>query len=262
MSFEILPKPDEEQLANAPLKLVVCQFIHETISIDAWHQRNIRIQNNMGSKFPEFLKGGAAYAILGENDHPEVLNTVEPSYAKYFSKDRQWIVTSTQNFFSLECLSFRDWHEFEKTLLELASLTFQDDGPRFEERIGLRFVDHIYSDCVEKPMDWRGQVTDSLLGPVSDPTIGGSVLSTEQAFEIEIDKITRATVRHGATTDVSTGQQVYILDIDVMTFRIVDFDFDSFIETVRRLYLCNLQIFQFSITNDFFAFLKTGEGEQ
>ena len=164
------------------------------------------------------------------------MTTPEPSKGWQFrSADETWTVTIQPDFFSLETSAYLDWSDFRERLLRVVRAVGAHVGPVVEQRVGLRYVDEVRDPVVTDPVDWRGWIDESLLGPLVHPSFGPALRSTQQVLELEAHEALRVILRHGTLRVPGEKQWLYLLDHDCFRQQGRPFDADALAGTLDDL---------------------------
>lgn len=129
-------------------------------------------------------------------------------------------------------------------------------SPKIEQRLGLRFVDEIHHPAVQDPLEFRGFISDELLGPLSGGPLSESVRSTQGLIEIAGPDGISINLRHGSQP--SDDSVLYLLDHDCFRQAGRGFDVDDILETSDHMHQLAKQVFQSVITNELYEYLKGG----
>jgi uncharacterized protein (TIGR04255 family) len=248
-----LPEPITDALGDSPLKLVVCQVrIEESPSI-ADPRVGLEVFERLGGRggrYPVFepFKGEHIAIRLGP-DLPMSAQQTSLSGWRALSEDRNWVVALLPGSVALETKTYTTWDEdFLPRMVALLDVVGQTLRPAIQMRIGLRYVDLITRQPVGSPQDWRGWITDELLGPILHPAIGPGVVGTQQQVDIDAGSGIRCTLRHGAVPADAGGGLGYLLDWDVYQEEVRAFDALAIREWLVASHTLVLQLFQQAIT--------------
>jgi uncharacterized protein (TIGR04255 family) len=257
MSVLELPDPDTSLLPRSPLRLVVCQVRHDRTFAAVDATRVIALHSELADRYPTITE--AAVQTFGFLAGPggAQMTTPEPSKGWQFrSADETWTVTIQPDFFSLETSAYLDWSDFRERLLRVVRAVGAHVGPVVEQRVGLRYVDEVRDPVVTDPVDWRGWIDESLLGPLVHPSFGPALRSTQQVLELEAHEALRVILRHGTLRVPGEKQWLYLLDHDCFRQQGRPFDADALAGTLDDLQRLALQVFQAAITPRLYRYLK------
>lgn len=256
-----LPEPITDRLLNSPLRLVVCQVRFEEIPSAADPRVGLAIYESLGGR-------SGAYPVFGEFHGEQVDVTRAPGSPiaiqqtplngwRLVSEDGNWTVVLQPSGVTLETKSYTTWSEdFEvrlKAILEAVAVALK---PVLQIRLGLRYIDVITRPGIASPEDWRGWISESLLGPILHPEFGPGVQSLQQQVDIDAGDGTKCTLRHGTVLDATNNGPAYLLDWDVHTETTKAFDASEAIGTLACFNRLALQLFQQAITPDMFGELR------
>jgi uncharacterized protein (TIGR04255 family) len=161
-------------------------------------------------------------------------------------------------FASLETTEYGMWSgDFRERLVDLIKALNENIKPRVEERVGLRYVNRIVEPNVSVPGDFRGIVSDGLLGAAADDYWSSGVTGAQQQLEIEVDGEIRCVLRHGTLPrNTGVGIEGYLLDIDVFREQSRRFDVGNVLSTIDRLNTVAATIFENSLAPDYLEGLR------
>ena len=92
------------------------------------------------------------------------------------------------DFASVETTTYGLWKDdFRERLVELISALRENIKPRVEERLGLRYVNKITEPGISTPADFRGIISDGLLGAAADDYWSSGVTGAQQQLEIDVN---------------------------------------------------------------------------
>lgn len=131
--------------------------------------------------------------------------------------------------------------------------------PSLVQRIGLRYVDRFQNPQCETANDWRGKISDSLLGPVLNDVFGDKVRAAQQQVELSLDSQHGALLRHGPAPDPSTRSVNYLLDIDIFDLAARAFVAEEILNAAERLNRTSLSLFQACVCPDYLKSLQEKE---
>jgi len=261
-----LPEPDARLLARPPLEAVICE-------VRASGDEEITLGSAEGLKLKEAAVGaglqidrleqtqqqGISMQVgIGQQPTP-VVETRSVGW-QLVSADGS-IVSVSPGLVSVQTTRYVSWEQTFRPLLQGALAAFGEVlQPQIRHRLGLRYIDRLVNPEATNPTAWRGRVTDALLGPIADATLGGRVIASQQQVELDISGRTHALVRHGPFADGAVrGAISYMLDIDVFDMATEAFEAANVMTVADELNRVALSVFQASITPDYLAELRGGE---
>lgn len=196
----------EPRYVRTGLKTVVCQVRFNPILRIA-QQPPAEFQDLVRHAFPQFFREDTAEVRIAPGAPVEAL-PAGPSVWRFRTEDEAWTAGLTVEFLSLETTQYERFPDFEHRFSILEEALESAYGIDHYIRVGLRYINIFSPD--EFPGGWRDRFNPKLLGPMADPTLGGKVKETRQAFVLAEDDWSIG-VRHG------TENGAYRLDIDHFT---------------------------------------------
>ena len=254
-----LPEPFEEKLPRSPLRLVVCQVRHERIVAVADVSRALKVHKVVQDTFPrmdEFTEEKVDM-VVGVGGSEVKRAEPQPGW-RFQSEDKKWTAVISQSSFSVETLDYDRWAEFKESLDRLTRTFESTFSPKFENRLGLRMVDHIEYPYPSKPKGFRGLITDEILGPIVNRNFSNSVITTQSLVELEGPDGAKVNLQHGCQR---FGEEYsYVLDHDCYRQVGKPFNVDEILDTVNIFHDLAKQIFRAAITDDLYnIFRKDGK---
>jgi uncharacterized protein (TIGR04255 family) len=156
--------------------------------------------------------------------------------------------------FSLEVTAYPGWNEFRKRLVELASAVLKNIRPSLEHRVGLRFVNQIDHPDIQRPEDWKGLISDTLLQSELFSGLSDRMLAALQILQLRQPDGDSVVLRHGI--QLQKNRWKYLLDSDSSrqgTRRLAEASLQA---TVERLHRQALQAFELVTTPELRAYLE------
>ena len=250
-----LPPSFKGTLASAPLALVACQLKFSEPKKEITAARVADFRNMLvAAKF--------AYPKVSELKIQSVtLNLAaggptagESSTGwRLTSADGRWNATFTKDALTLETTRYRSWaDEFAPRMHALIKAFATEFRPSVESRLGLRYVDLISGGNVRSVSDWRGILSDTLLGPSLDETIAPGILVANQQFTLAIDEEIRCVVRHGPFPDPARDNAFsYVLDTDVFRESFLPFRLEDVEAALEKLHDVALSLFTHFVSESY-----------
>lgn len=201
MPFSELNYP-RVRYGRTALQTVVCQLQFNPI-LRIGQETPVAVQDRLRQEFPLFAREERTGFRVG----PGVVEALpaQPAVSRFQTEDRSWTVGLAVNNLSLETTAYRDFPDFERRLA-LAEEAFQAIyGTDHYTRVGLRYVNVFHES--QFPDGWLDKFNPHVLGPLADPTLGGSIAEYTQGI-VFAESDWFITMRHGLTGDQ------YIIDID------------------------------------------------
>ncbi len=254
-----LPEPDEEHLTQSPLKLVVCQVRHSRTVAVSDAGRILEVQGCLGDSYPEalpFEQHEVVFEVGPEGGNVGKSQSQQGWQLK--SDDAAWTVTLQTDFLSIETSAYVDWVDFRDRYSRVLDCVADIYAPKLEQRVGLRYVDVIERADLQVAHDWRGLISDTVLGLASDTEIGPSVRLSHQIVEMEAPEHMRVLLRHGCERMADGQGTAYQLDHDCYRQQTRGFETSVILATMDDLHRLALQVFQHAVTPKLYAELKGG----
>lgn len=258
-----LPPPDKTQLPRSPLALVVCQVqFEETLQVSD-SRFGLNVHEALGARkgsYPRLnARHGQAFNVqLGPGGFQPSITPQQNGW-QLSSEDGLWVVAFMPSYVALETTRYTTWGgDFRPRLAQLLEVTSKHISPATEQRLGLRYVDHITEPVVNTPQEWQGYISTELLGPILHPGIGPAVVASQQQVELDLGDDVRSILRHGFLSDPARdGALGYALDFDISRAGVRAFDVEDILGAVDYFNLTALQLFQQAITPKMLSYLAT-----
>lgn len=229
---KIEPILDEVVLTKAPLALVVCQVRFET-NLAVSEGRTARsIQDALGGKNEyigvEQITAQQVGVLVGPGGPTATVGSPTVSGWRFTSEDGKWVVSIMPDFAGLETTAYDTWTDsFGSRLRQLLVSVGNIVQPTYEQRLGLRFVNHFSDLKFGSPPDWAAILASTVAGPLLHPVFGSGVTGAQQHLTVTLDPGAgiAASLRHGIAGDVADAAGLgYLLDIDVYRQKARAFD--------------------------------------
>jgi uncharacterized protein (TIGR04255 family) len=124
-------------------------------------------------------------------------------------------------------------------------------------RVGLRYVNRLLDMDATQARAWDGRVRPSMLGMLTDPTLGACVTGSQQQLQLDLGDACGATIRHGVFIDgAARNRYSYLVDLDVYCQATELFDVEAIMATVRKLNVTALSLFQWIVTAEWRATMR------
>ena len=251
-----LSEVDDRPLGRSPLAVVVFQVKYEQNLSIGDGDTGLRVYEYLGGPDGRYMRiesiqmVGTAVQVspLGLAQVPSA--NVPSRGFRMRNDDGTLTVSLMPDFAALETTVYGLWKEdFRERLAELIFALSENVKPRVEERLGLRYVNKIVEPEISAPADFRGIISDGLLGAVADEYWSSGVTGAQQQLEIDVSGGIRCILRHGTLPrDTGIGLDGYLLDIDVFREQPRRFDVNNIVSTIDRLNKAATTIFQRSLT--------------
>jgi uncharacterized protein (TIGR04255 family) len=254
-----LPKVDHRPLARSPLAVVVFQVRFEQNLAVAAGDTLLRIHEHLrgpDGPYPrvESQQMVSAQVQIGSVGWAQPIPPTQPVRGlRMRSNDGTWILSVMPDFLSLETTAYTTWtQDFRHRVEEILEAINEHVRPRVEERIGLRYVNRISEPEVVTPADFRGLISNGLLGPAADDFWATGITGIQQQIEVHVDADIQCVLRHG-TIPRSTGFGIegYLLDLDLFRQQPRKFDLEHIVSSSDQLNEAATAVFHESLTPEY-----------
>lgn len=251
-----LPEPDRRQLSNSPLNIVVCQIRYETNLAVTDAKVAVALHEALGGRKGPYTRLEQVHAqginlALKPGAEAAVSSAGSLAGWRFASSESDWIVTIMPDHMALETSAFTTWEEdFRPRLQQLLDIVAEHVTPAIEQRLGLRYIDHVREATVDSPRDWSRAVRPELLGPVLHEGLAPAVTASRQELALDIDDDCRCTLRHGFVP-ADDQPPTYLLDYDIYREESRAFDASAIMDAANRFNDVALQLFQASLAPDY-----------
>jgi uncharacterized protein (TIGR04255 family) len=218
--------PAEVPLVRAPLVRVLAQIRFPTINavVDpaavAPFQERIRATYPIGNK--EVIQHLAFNA-----ETAQAIKAEPESIWRFEDRDKQWRVSLSPNFLALETTRYTSRKDFLDRMTTLIAALEQTLNPQLTQRVGLRYIDRIEDDAIDRLHDL---IKPEFLG--AQRLFSGAIRHALTDTQLNTDEGAVITARWGslppnATTDPNVLEPAkghsWVLDLDMFTDRQGDF---------------------------------------
>ena len=253
-----LPAPSGRRLARAPLELVVWQLM--------FAQAPERVaESDVGPRLAQFLgaDGRGDFSVASQTGVTMslALGPAVPQQAAgqaqrivgWQLRREQLVVTLNEQALSMETTDFVDWESFGAVLARaVKSVQSLIEIPP-EQRLGLRYVDKIGVEAVERAADWTGFVADWLQGPLAHPQLAEAVLAYAQQADFDAGDGMRATIRQRTFPDPERrGKPTMLLDFDAFREGYRLFDARGVLDASNRLSDISHRLFRAAVSDQLY----------
>lgn len=257
-----LPAPMDERLERSPLKLVVCQVRYAETLRAADVRAGLAVQEALGGRegwHLEALKhqSFSFSAVAGEVPAAPKIETA-PNGWRMKSHDDAWTVTVLPDSVGIETTTYPSWDLFVERLGILLGAVSKALEPEAEERLGLRYINHIEHPSVTSPSEWDGWIRGNVLGLLGDRAIGGRAVAAQQQIDLKPTDEIKATIRHGFFLEQQSRRPTYVMDFDVYREGARVFDPNDVIQGTAVLNGLARQLFQAMITPKLYEYFRGG----
>ena len=202
-----------------PLEFVVCEFRFPAI---------LKIELEVPAAFQEAIR--KEYPLFQENTAvnlapPELLQALSnanlmPTGKSYLFKsmDEKWQISLSRRSFSLTCVEYRRWDDFQKHLdLPLKALISCYE-PQLFTRVGLRYRDLISRKRLNLTGVSWGELLDPGIVSFFHTPLAQTLLRSWQQVTLSLPRTdTQVTIQHGLVQTAPEGETCYVFDSDFST---------------------------------------------
>jgi uncharacterized protein (TIGR04255 family) len=240
---------------RSPLSLVVCQVKFEQLGA---------VGDDTANALRERL--GGLYPLAQALQNTEV--TVGPSGAqaasvqgrRFASIESDWTVSLLPDHVSVETTGYQDWADFEQRLRDALQAVQEVVQPRVETRLGLRYVNELSLEAVERPSDWSRYLQPALVSDLaSDLPFETSVATRQTILQLDAGEGSLLNFRHGISGEAAgTAAQAlaYILDFDCFRQNQRLLDVEELLAAADRFNTIITSMFQWCLTDALWEELK------
>ena len=260
--FGGLAPADKTLLADAPIEVAIVEirFSSKRTEISADDALAVReaLSTATGLEFPTIQPTSRKQWNVDFGNEPAVRADQEVRGWQILSTNGGRSITLMPDSFLLQANEYERWSTtLREPLVVLVGLLTSLFGAELIQRVGLRYVDR-FDGAGRQVADWKGRITDSLLGPVLNETFGPKVTGSQQQVEIYLEAQRGALLRHGPLLDAARSATDYLLDIDVFDQQSRRFEADDLLLTADRLNRTSLALFQSCLVPAFLNELQRG----
>ena len=181
-----------EVFPNAPLEFVAAEMRFPYAPRIGRNETFDRLVELLADLFPIPERDEQQSMTFAPGSAPKAENSV--AY-RLLARDKRSSVTVSHSNASLEVTNYVEYEEFralfERTLSALDELRVVVGV----ERLGLRFIDEVRVPGVTSPLDWRGYISDELLGPLVMSEFG-EISMLEGKLHLNTGRDTRLALRY------------------------------------------------------------------
>jgi uncharacterized protein (TIGR04255 family) len=250
-----LPARDTDQLARAPLELVVCQVRFQANELRP--EKVFAFHAGVRNRLPNLQPAERKTADITVGLQPAFSTQTESGW-QMAAADGSWIATLMADSLALQTTKHTTWSaEFEPLVHQLVTALAEYVEPAVELRVGVRYVDRLADVTETSPASWRGRVRDEILGVALHPVLGPSIVSGIQQVELEVADHRGCTLRQGVFRDPARDEAAtYFIDTDAFHLEARAFNAKQTMQTVSELHEVGVGVFQQVITRDYLGELK------
>jgi uncharacterized protein (TIGR04255 family) len=189
---------------------------------------------------------------LGPAAPPQAATQAQPIVGWQLRRN-QLVVTLNEQALSVETTDFAEWESFAAVLTRAVESVQELLDVPAEQRLGLRYVDKIAVDAVDRAADWTGFVEGWLQGPLAHPQLGEVVLAYAQQADFDASDGIRATVRQRTFPDPERrGKPTMLLDFDAFREGYRLFDARGVLDASSRLNDISHRLFRAAVSDQLY----------
>lgn len=245
-------------LRNAPLSAVIAQVrFQEVLGLSPEDVRPL--QKVLADEYPLVDREEEMEMQLG----PEGLAPTGNQRRKFRFRDsdQHWSVTLTPTSLSVETSAYTDFKDFGRRWMRIAEPVVQVLEIPVQERLGLRYVNHLAAPDEPTADALRQLVRPDLVALVGAHARTRSLRqSLQEARFAQDDGV--ITLRHGLVrSDESGGEDIYMLDLDYYVEERRSMDPTNQLESLIAFNHGIYELFRWSVTDSTFATFDPEESE-
>ena len=215
----VFPLSDRVHYRANPLVEVICQLRFPPI---------LRIDSENVADFQDAIR--QEYPLYSEQEEIPEFPLPEPladvikmrhgtnSVKRFTSADDLWSVALARNFIALTTKRYERWEGFRSRLRSAVDALETIYKPAFYTRVGLRYIDVIRRTELDlTEVRWSQLLSPNILSELgSDLEHAVKEVKHEALIGLD-DAMGEVRVRHGLTTDATSGEETYHIDADFYT---------------------------------------------
>lgn len=249
-----LPDVDEVPLTNAPLVSVLAQVMFGSLLSIKNEEGVSRFQETIREKYP-VLKTEKNKTSTIDIVANSVVSTSEQTIWRFSDTDDVWRVSLSSEFVALETKKYSSREEFTNRLSEVLAAVTKQFNPGIMTRIGVRYVDRLEGDALNKI---SSLVNPTLVGLLNSELNGIVDVSISEAlFKFDSKNIFArwGLLPPGATIDPNILKPIkdrsWILDIDASTSDSKTWNEDFLLQEIGSLTDLSYKFFRWSVNKEF-----------
>lgn len=171
---------------------------------------------------------------------------------------RDWTVTATSSFISIETTNYRRFADFLERWCAVFDAACEALDLKLQTRIGLRYQNQIDLPDASASTLQRA-ISAPLLGPVASHRLTTEPVASFQEVQLSLGDA-RCTLRHGLQL-TPAGSPTYLLDIDVFDEHTLEInDHEDHFKQLESFNELAWEIFEWSVTPEQFALFSPEGG--
>lgn len=246
--FDFLPAAEPVELAGAPLVQVVAQVKFNSQSTLSTLS-GVGLLHDLLPKYPRLLTEQQAVFTAT----PAGMTTTQIPQWRMTDLENEWAVVVGPEQLAVETNNYESWGAFRERLLQALTALTEYTHPRVQERIGLRYVNHVHPDG---DGSYSGRLREELLG-LAGVTGWQKAMEASLAQTLLQDEGRQLALRYG-TGKAVIADEVFVIDIDCFDERPSSFDLQTLIASFDTLNDAAYRCFSYCLQESFHADLKRG----
>jgi uncharacterized protein (TIGR04255 family) len=239
------PAPKPVRFEKSPLALVVCQIRFEHLGLP--DEPTLKtLKEALSEEYPVMQPLQSVEIQVGA---PGAQASTQRGW-RLASLDQGWSVALLEDALALETTNYKDWEDFDGRLRRLMAAIDEALAPKVEVRLGLRYVNELRLEAVEKPADWSSYLRSELVALTASELISPSVVSSQQTLQLDAGDGAVLNMRHGSPGSIAEplDQPVYLLDFDCFREGQRPLEVDGLLAEGDRFNTLITSVFQWCLT--------------
>ncbi len=199
--------------------MVICQVRYEQQASVGAGGTALRFHEKLGGPGGPYSKieeaEGASRVVMGIGQGRPIADRSRISGWRLSSADDAWSLALLPGQMGLQSNSYDGWDDFVQRLTAALNALAEVVSPSFEQRLGLRFVDLLAVDGVDRPTGWEPYITPPFLGALRAPSVGLSIQVVFQQALIDLGDGAVCNLRTGPVGPDENGQVGFVVDSDL-----------------------------------------------
>ena len=251
--FNFLPAVEAVELTDAPLVQVVAQVKFNSQSALFTHAGAIKFQEPLLERYPRLLAESQNVITAGPGN---VSTQTIPQWRLTDLAGERSCVIGPEHL-TLETIIYDTWPTMRTRLVEALDVLADLAPPRVQERVGLRYINHI---SATTDTAYSDRVEGALLG-LTEQAGWRDALVASLSQVVAREETTQLTLRYGRGAGVpGLPTDRFVIDIDLADETPVAFDKDSLIEYFDTLNDCSLRCFFATLADPYRTALTANGG--
>ena len=259
----LTPTPVQEvPLPRAPLERVIAQVRFPTILAIHNPDNVAEFQEELRTTYPVLNQDQVHNIELTGGQTPNVRQGL---IWRLTDRDERWRVSLGVDFVALETYSYDSRNDFLSRLSAVLSATEKTFQPALARRLGLRYIDRLTDEAVDRVEDFISSEVLGIIQPPRDPhfVLGESIIHqiTEAQFLARDDAFVQAhwgLLPSKTTYDPNALEPVdkpsWVLDLDMFTAKSKPFATEELLTTATAFAECIHWLFRQMVREEFLRF--------